>query len=111
MAKNQSLSLLPNRLNGVCGQVKCCVKYENEVYTEKRAALPKEGALIQTANGDRGRVYRLHVLAGRFEMLTDQGRKRRYAAGQFDPEAALPEDWSFPRELPSIIDETQDLVA
>lgn len=110
MAKNQNLSLLPSKLNGACGQIKCCVRYENDVYTEKRARLPKEGKFVQTANGDRGKVYRLHVLAEQFEMLTDRGRKRKYAIGQYDPDAALPEDWSFPKELPPVTDETKDLV-
>ena len=43
LAKNQNLALIANKINGVCGQIKCCVKYEDEVYSEKRSRLTKEG--------------------------------------------------------------------
>src|SRR5690606_15080231 len=56
MAKNQSLTLIPSRLNGLCGQLKCCTAYENEVYTHKRKLLPPEGKFIKTKNGDQGKV-------------------------------------------------------
>ena len=34
MAKNQNLSLNPTKINGVCGRLLCCLKYENDNYTE-----------------------------------------------------------------------------
>ena len=109
MAKNQNLTLLPSKINGVCGQTKCCIKYENDVYLEKRAHLPKEGDFIKTKNGDWGKVYRLHVLAEQFEMLTDQGQKRKYTAGQYLA-GDSPSDRTFPDEFDSITDETNELV-
>jgi len=110
MAKNQNLALVPTKINGVCGQIKCCMKYEDAVYVEKKKALPKEGSIIQAANGDRGKVYRIHILLEQFEMITDQGRKRRYAGNQFDLNVKPPEDYQFPRELPYIQDETHTIV-
>lgn len=110
MAKNQNLALVPTKINGVCGQIKCCMKYEDAVYVEKKKALPKEGSIIQAANGDRGKVYRIHILLEQFEMITDQGRKRRYAGNQFDSNVKPPEDYQFPRELPYIQDETHTIV-
>lgn len=35
MAKEQSLSLNPLKISGVCGRLMCCLKYENEVYKER----------------------------------------------------------------------------
>lgn len=32
MAKNQNLALSPNKINGLCGRLLCCLKYENECY-------------------------------------------------------------------------------
>jgi cell fate regulator YaaT (PSP1 superfamily) len=32
MAKNQNISLNPNKINGVCGRLLCCLKYENDNY-------------------------------------------------------------------------------
>ncbi len=110
MAKNQNLALVPTKINGVCGQIKCCMKFEDAVYVEKKKLLPKEGNIIQTANGDRGRVYRIHILIEQFEMITDQGRKRRYCVNQFDPQVIPPKDYQFPRELPFFQDETQTVI-
>lgn len=110
MAKNQNLALVPTKINGVCGQIKCCMKYEDAVYVEKKKLLPKEGSIIQTAGGDRGRVYRTHILIEQFEMVTDQGRKRRYSVNQYDPQVTPPKEYQFPRELPFFQDETQSVI-
>ena len=37
MAKDQGLSLNPTKISGNCGRLMCCLKYEDEVYTEKAA--------------------------------------------------------------------------
>ena len=110
MAKNQNLALVPTKINGVCGQIKCCMKYEDAVYVEKKKILPKEGSIIKAANGDHGKVYRIHILLEQFEMLTDEGRKRRYHASQYDLNDPISEDYRFPRELPYIQDETQTII-
>ena len=110
MAKNQNLALSQNRLNGVCGQTKCCVKYENDVYSDKRNRLPEEGDYIQTQNGDRGKVYRIHILQEFFEMLTDQGLKRKYTSTQYNKANTLPKNWAMPQEMESIIDETNEVI-
>ena len=36
MAKEQSLSLNPSKISGICGRLLCCLKYENDVYVENR---------------------------------------------------------------------------
>lgn len=110
MAKNQNLALVPTKINGVCGQIKCCMKYEDAVYVEKKKILPKEGSIIETTGGDRGKVYRIHILIEQFEMITDEGRKRRYAVNQYDPNIMPPEDYRFPRELPYVQDETHTII-
>ena len=110
MAKNQNLALIPTRLNGVCGQLKCCVKYEDQVYTHKRQFLPQEGSFIQAKNGDRGKILRLHILEERFEILTDKGLKRLYHIDQFDNTLKIPEDWSFPGYFENIVDETDKII-
>lgn len=110
MAKNQSLALLPNKINGVCGQLKCCIRYEDDVYSEKRRSLPEEGSFIRTQNGDQGKVLRLHVLAEEFDMLTERGQKRRYAREQFSPKNHLPDNWKFPDVFDHIVDETGEVI-
>jgi cell fate regulator YaaT (PSP1 superfamily) len=43
MAKNQRISLDPAKISGQCGRLKCCLKYEDDLYNELRATVPQEG--------------------------------------------------------------------
>lgn len=61
MAKDQDLSLSPSKLTGLCGRLKCCLRYENDVYVEARALLPREGAQVLTNQG-AGRVVAVDFL-------------------------------------------------
>lgn len=51
MAKEQSLSLNPTKISGLCSRLMCCLKYEEEVYCEKNRRLPKVGHKIKTPDG------------------------------------------------------------
>lgn len=111
MAKNQNLALIPSKINGVCGQVKCCIKYEDDVYTEKRRFLPTEQTYIRVKNGDIGKVTKLHLLSEQFIMLTDKGYLRRYDRSQYNPKRCFPpKGWRFPTEFRSIISETSNII-
>lgn len=61
MAKEQGLSLNPSKLSGMCGRLKCCLRYEYDTYLELRRELPKVGAKITSLKGD-GVVVRHNVL-------------------------------------------------
>lgn len=52
MAKAQDLSLNPSKLAGMCGRLKCCLRYEYETYVALRRSLPKVGRKVQTVKGD-----------------------------------------------------------
>jgi cell fate regulator YaaT (PSP1 superfamily) len=52
MAKNQSLSLNPQKISGACGKLLCCINYENDQYTELRKNAPDVGDIIYTEDGD-----------------------------------------------------------
>ncbi|MDQ2086368.1 stage 0 sporulation family protein [Herbivorax sp. ANBcel31] len=51
MAKEQGLSLNPTKISGACGRLMCCLKYEQEAYEEIVARVPKEGAIVETPDG------------------------------------------------------------
>ena len=51
MAKEQSLSLNPTKLNGACGRLMCCLQFEKEAYADARKRLPKQGKKIRTPDG------------------------------------------------------------
>ena len=109
MAKNQDLTLNFSKLNGVCGQLKCCLQYEDDVYREKRARLPKEGDFISTHTGEIGRVDRLHLLSEQFVMMTNRGVRKRYVVDLYKD--TLDRDTAnFPKEFDSISDETHKVI-
>lgn len=111
MAKNQNLALIPTKLNGVCGQIKCCIRYEDDVYIDKRKNLPREGSFIRALNGDKGKVQKLNILVEQFEMLTDTGVRRRYSSNQYKGrESDLGNDYKFPEFFEHIVNETKDCI-
>lgn len=61
MAKNQNIALNPSKINGVCGRLLCCLKYEDEGYKECRKCLPKIGDKVLTEKGE-GKVISLDIL-------------------------------------------------
>ncbi|MEG1397118.1 MAG: regulatory iron-sulfur-containing complex subunit RicT [Raoultibacter sp.] len=51
MAKEQDLSLNPQKISGVCGRLMCCLRYEFDAYKEFKGRAPKVGAKIETPEG------------------------------------------------------------
>lgn len=106
MAKNQDLTLASQKLNGVCGMVKCCISYEDDAYYELRSELPEVGQLIRTRNGDEGKVVAVQIYQQRFDLFTTTGHRRRYSAGQWIK--PLPGEESKPIILPPNIEFQSD---
>lgn len=71
MAKNQSLSLNPTKINGVCGRLLCCLKYENDCYTKYKEGLPEVGDHV-TTNGVKGKVINVNLFKRKYTVLTEQ---------------------------------------
>ena len=67
MAKNQNLALSPNKINGSCGRLLCCLGYENEVYSELKKDLPKVGMVTDTPFG-MGKVVEIDILRGTYKV-------------------------------------------
>lgn len=61
MAREQGLALNPSRLAGMCGRLKCCLRYEYATYIELRRGLPAIGKRVQSVKGD-GKVLRHNIL-------------------------------------------------
>ncbi|KAF0244598.1 MAG: PSP1 domain-containing, partial [Planctomycetota bacterium] len=72
MAKNQRTTLDPEKISGRCGKLKCCLKYENDVYLELRKLLPNIGAKVKTKKGD-GEVADQNVIAQEFQLQLETG--------------------------------------
>jgi cell fate regulator YaaT (PSP1 superfamily) len=61
MAREQGLALNPSRLAGMCGRLKCCLRYEYATYVELKRGLPAQGKRVQSVKGD-GKVLRQNIL-------------------------------------------------
>ena len=72
--KNQNLSLNPNKINGLCGRLLCCLKYEDNTYTELRKGLPEVGDKIKH-NGEEGMVISLDIPRRKYIMVTEDNNK------------------------------------
>lgn len=56
MAKNQGLAVNPSKINGMCGNLMCCLGYENDYYTEVNKLMPKVGSEVTLDDGRKGNV-------------------------------------------------------
>ena len=74
MAKLQKSTLDPSKISGRCGRLKCCLRFEHEVYEEFQKELPPPGAQVVTAKG-RGRVLAQEILARKVLIEFEDGRR------------------------------------
>ena len=51
MAKEQDLSLNPQKISGVCGRLMCCLRYEFDAYKDFKSRAPKQNATVETPDG------------------------------------------------------------
>ena len=62
MAKNQLLALNVQKLSGQCGNLMCCLKYEDEAYKDIRKELPKLNSQVEY-EGEKFRITSMNVIA------------------------------------------------
>ncbi|MCA8939662.1 MAG: hypothetical protein KDB07_07645, partial [Planctomycetes bacterium] len=87
MAKNQGLGLDNNKISGMCGRLKCCLKYEDELYDQLRKTMPISGQpAIRKSDGAEGWVAGLNVLM-QTVVLNVQGAREEIPVEEieFDP--------------------------
>ena len=69
MAKEQSLSLNPAKISGVCGRLMCCLKNEAETYEYLNGKMPREGGSVRTPLGEAGVIVSTSVLRQTVKVL------------------------------------------
>ena len=74
MAKEQDLSLNPVNISGVCGRLKCCLKYEHEGYLELDKDMPRRGAFCECAEGI-GKITDRNLLTQQVTVYIDKTSK------------------------------------
>lgn len=89
-AKEQDLSLNPSKISGVCGRLKCCLRFEADTYREIRQRMPKVGTMVLTPRG-LGKVVELHVIKERVTVVFDEGDEMRRMEFPLDQIRPTPE--------------------
>ncbi|HYV38206.1 MAG TPA: regulatory iron-sulfur-containing complex subunit RicT [Gemmataceae bacterium] len=74
MAKLQKSTLDPTKISGRCGRLKCCLRFEQDVYEEFQSELPQPGSRVVTAKG-QGRVLAQEILARKVLVEFEDGRR------------------------------------
>lgn len=72
LAKTQDLGGNPLAIQGQCGKLMCCLKFEHPLYTEFNRVAPAVGDRVSTPAGE-GRVLGHQVPAQTVSVRTDQG--------------------------------------
>ena len=74
MAKMQKATLDPAKISGYCGRLKCCLRYEDETYTELKRRIPKKNTKVKTKYGE-GKVIDSQILTQLVVVALDDGVK------------------------------------
>ncbi|MDD2575126.1 MAG: stage 0 sporulation family protein [Acholeplasmataceae bacterium] len=77
MAKNQNLSLNPQKISGACGKLLCCIKYENEAYEELREDMPDMNEIVDTPDGS-GKVTSIQLIKRQVRVLFPDDNAETY---------------------------------
>ena len=78
-----NLSLNPSKINGACGRLLCCLKYEDDNYLEYKKDLPELGSMIKNEYGE-GRVIEVNIFDKTYKILTDDSNIIEVNVGQKD---------------------------
>ena len=81
MAKLQKSTLDPSKISGRCSRLKCCLRFEQDIYEEFQEQLPLLGTRILTQKG-QGKVLAHEVLARRLLVEFEDGRRIPVAANE-----------------------------
>ena len=101
MAKEQDLSLNPQKISGLCGRLMCCLRYEYDAYKDFKSRAPKVNATIQTPAGS-AKVVELDVPREIVSLKVGDEKPVKVPLADFDeaPEGGRPtsvgeEAWEF----------------
>jgi cell fate regulator YaaT (PSP1 superfamily) len=77
MAKLQKATLDPSKISGHCGRLKCCLRYEDDIYRELKAKMPKKNAIVKTPSGE-GKVLNMQYLTQLIVVQFEDGRREAF---------------------------------
>ncbi len=105
MAKMQKATLDPAKISGYCGRLKCCLRYEDNTYTELKKRLPKKNTKVKTKHG-QGKVIDAQILTQLVMVEYESGEKA--AVGVDELEIVNPSGATDGKQDASSNNESQD---
>jgi len=99
MAKLQKATLDPTKISGRCGRLKCCLRFEYEMYEKMQKELPPLGSRVRIREGP-ARVVGHEILAGQLLVETDDRRRRLVPSAEVSILEVSPPREAFPPETP-----------
>jgi cell fate regulator YaaT (PSP1 superfamily) len=83
MPRDQFLPLNPSKLSGVCGRLKCCLRYELDVYREFQRQCPKTGHPVKDEVKGEGAVEKLDVIRRQVHLRYQTGALEKLSHQEF----------------------------
>ncbi len=95
MAKMQKATLDPAKISGYCGRLRCCLRYEDQNYTQLKKNLPHKNTHVDTPEGS-GRVIGSQILTQLVMVRLDSDSKKVVAINvdEIEPVTTKPIDSS-----------------
>ena len=90
MAKDQNLSLNPNKISGICGRLFCCLGYENPSYEEALKDYPEEESpIFEKSTQRKGYVKKVNVISENITVVfpENHGKNEKYEEKTFPRQA------------------------
>lgn len=98
MAKEQDLSLTPSTISGMCGRLKCCLKYEHEGYLELERKMPRRGDCCECKEG-RGRIVDRNLLTQKVVVQLEES-SRNVVCSKDEVNVVYPEKYKVQGHAP-----------
>ncbi len=77
LAKDQKSTLDPAKISGSCGRLKCCLKFEEQLYKELKRELPRRGSKVGTPEGE-GIVVDYEVIGQTVTVELGDGTRQKF---------------------------------
>ncbi len=83
MAKMQKATLDPSKVSGRCGRLRCCLRYEHEVYDDLQRRLPRNNKWVRTPDGE-GKVIDRQIITQLVTVELENHRRVAYPVEEIE---------------------------
>jgi cell fate regulator YaaT (PSP1 superfamily) len=94
MAKQQKKTLDPTKIAGQCGKLKCCLRYEDQVYVDLQKSLPRRNSWVRVEAGV-GKVVNVDLLLQKLVLQAENGERKIVHVSELLEQGLKPQ-WAAP---------------